>query len=65
MPALAYVCCLILFWNPFALASEPSRGDCEAARSAAGDAPRDYENVKGIGQKMKIHRLAIVPISAS
>ena len=26
---------------------------------------RDYENVKGIGQKMKIHRLAIVPISAS
>jgi len=38
MPALAYVCCLILFWNPLALASEPSRGDCEAARSAAGDA---------------------------
>jgi hypothetical protein len=38
MPALAFVCCLILFWNPLALASEPSRGDCEAARSAAGDA---------------------------
>ena len=26
---------------------------------------RDYENLKGIGQKMEIHRLAIVPISAS
>ena len=26
---------------------------------------RDYENLKGIGQKMEIHRLAILPISAS
>jgi hypothetical protein len=38
MPALAFVCCLILFWNPLALATESSRGDCETARSAAGDA---------------------------
>ena len=58
MPALAYVCCLILFWNPLALASEPSRGDCVAARSEAGDAIS--HDIQALGRTLEPYEAAIV-----
>jgi len=57
MPALAFVCYLILFWPTLALASEPSRGDCEAARSAAGDAIS--HQIQALGSALEPYEAAI------